>query len=182
MIPASRNILWSADCDRETEGVWLDHYNQQELPGLMKLHLGEIEGGGGNCAIYSPVWGGWLQWTCSVTKEAPIMCLCEKEDPVFLTLRGLCKDSNIDTVWVTRNIQAELFYLGIQNTEMWYDYSKKHWKIRTTGRSEHTRALSDNSFHSFLLGKSRWYIEKDNDGKGMRKTFLDEILSSHSLT
>ena len=49
---------------------------------------------------------------------------------MFLTLRGLCKDSNIDRFWVTRNIEAELFYLGIQNTEMWYDYGNKHWNIR----------------------------------------------------
>ena len=93
------------------------------------------------------------------------MCLCEKEDPVYLTLRGLCKDSNIDNVWVTRNIQAELFYLGIQNTEMWYDFTHKHWNLKTTGSAEQTRGLSDSSLHSFLLGKSTWYIEADNDGK-----------------
>ena len=49
---------------------------------------------------------------------------------MFLTLRGLCKDSNIDRFWVTRNIEAEVFYLGIQNTEMWYDYGNKYWNIR----------------------------------------------------
>ena len=48
---------------------------------------------------------------------------------------------------------------------MWYDYKNKHWNIRTTGTPELTRAQSDNSFHSFLLGKSTWYIVADNDGK-----------------
>ena len=106
-------------------------------------------------------------------KEAPIMCLCQKDDPAYLTLRGLCKDSNIDNVWVTRNIRAELFYLGIRNTEMWYDYNHKHWNIKTTGTPELTRAQSDNSFSSFLLGKSSWYIEADNDGK-ICESFRDE--------
>ena len=28
---------------REEEGVWLDHYDHQEVPGLMELHMGELE-------------------------------------------------------------------------------------------------------------------------------------------
>ena len=30
---------------REEEGVWLDHYDHQEVPGLMELHMGELEVG-----------------------------------------------------------------------------------------------------------------------------------------
>ena len=146
--------------------MWRDHYTGQVVPHLIDLHLGEMGGGDSqNCALYSATWPGWVEWTCEVTKEAPIMCLCEKDEPVYLTLRGLCKDSNIDRVWVTRNIEAELFYLGIQNTEMWYDYDENHWNIKTTGKSENTRAMSDSSLHSFLLGKSTWYIEADDNGK-----------------
>ena len=93
------------------------------------------------------------------------MCLCEKKEQPYLTLRGLCTDSNIDRYWVTSNFKAELLYFGIQNTEIWYDYSHKHWQMRTTGKPELTAGVSDSSFHSFLLGKSSWYIEKDNDGE-----------------
>ena len=71
--------------------MWLDHYSHQEVPGLMELHLGEMEAGSRskNCAIFTATWPGWLEWTCSVTKEAPVMCLCQKEDPVYLTLRAV---------------------------------------------------------------------------------------------
>ena len=38
------------------------------------------------------------------SKEAPIMCLCEKKERTYLTLRGLCRDSNLDRYWVTRHL------------------------------------------------------------------------------
>ena len=154
-------------CRQEEEGgVWRDFYTGRELPGLVEAHIGDISGGEKeSCGIMAPTFGGWFKWKCSVTKEAPIMCLCENKEQVYLTLRGLCRDSNIDRHWVTRNIRAELYYLGIQNSEMWYDYTNRNWQMKAVGKPELTAGTSDSSFHSFLLGKSTWYIERDNDGR-----------------
>ena len=165
---ALSDAVWVSVSYREEEGggVWRDFYTNEELPGLVEAHRGDISGGEKEtCGIMYSALGGWRKWKCSVTKESPFQCLCENREQVYLTLRGLCRDSNIDRHWVTRNIRAELYYLGIQNSEMWYDYTNRNWQMKAVGKPELTAGTSDSSFHSFLLGKSTWYIERDNDGK-----------------
>ena len=154
--------VWSSVTDAEEEGVWRDYYSGSLAPSS----LGYLDGGESeNCAILAPIWPLWMDMKCSVSKEQPVQCACQKEDQIYMKLRGLCEASNIDKHWMVGNRHGEVVYYGIQNTEIRYDYNIKKWKMKTGGKPENTEGISGNSFDSFLLGRSDWYIDDDNEGE-----------------
>ena len=118
-----------------------------------------------NCGLISPAWGGWIDWVCEVTKAAPIQCACEKEYPVYLKMRGLCPDSNIDVFWTPQNRKGYFILIGIHSSVTKYDDTAIQWQLEVAGKKQNTQAISDASLHSFLLGKSNWQIVNDTDGE-----------------
>ena len=89
----------------------------------------------------------------------PIHCVCLKEEQIYLTLRGLCKDSNIDTHWVPRNDpRSRHFYLGIASSRMMFDSQTSHWKLSVVGKEENTIGTYKASFDALLLGKVRFQL------------------------
>ena len=63
---------------REEESEWRDYYNNGHFPSVLSAHLGDIEEEKEGekegekeerCGLLGPVWGGWIKWKCSVTKE-----------------------------------------------------------------------------------------------------------------
>ena len=90
---------------------------------------------------------------------------------MFLTMRGLCPDSNIDKYFVPQNMEydSQTLFRGLFKTIIEYDKANSVWHLKVLGVNSVTVATSDASEHSFLLGMSRWKVIGDNKlcNKGM---------------
>ena len=92
-----------------------------------------------------------------------IHCVCQKREQIYLTLRGLCPDSNIDTYWVPRNTNtSKLIYVGITSSEISFNYSANLWELGVVGKKEKTLGTADTGFDSLMLGRTSWMIESDS--------------------
>ena len=104
-------------------------------------------------------WDGWNDWTCEFLEL--VQCTCEKQGPMFLKLRGKCSESIIDTFWTPQMDEGQYFLHGLMRSMIKFDNEK--WNLRAIegGKSEPTLAVSDISYHSFVMGKSNWFISND---------------------
>ena len=91
-------------------------------------------------------------------------CACDHPEQMYLQLRGLCPDTNIDRVYVPRNKprSGKVDLLGFQNTLVEYQGEKLGWQLRVEGILQNTTAQSKAPYPSFVLGKHEWVIEEDN--------------------
>ena len=121
-----------------------------------------------NCAIAVVRWNGWSDWVCDIPDTHLIHCPCEKEGPVYLTMRGRCLDSAIDTYWTPQTAEGRYFLHGIKTSEARFDDLSNTWKLKAYGKKAISQASSDATYHSFLLGKSNWIITNDTS---MNKNF-----------
>ena len=70
----------------------------------MDLSVGEnADSGTGNCGIMIAYDAGWKNFYCKTTGVPSIGCACQHPVEMYLQLRGLCQDSNIDRFYVPRN-------------------------------------------------------------------------------
>ena len=91
-------------------------------------------------------------------------CACEHPEQMYLQLRGLCPDTNIDQVYVPRNKPRsnKVDLHGFQNTLIEYQGEKLGWKLNVDGIFQNTSAHTNAPMASFVLGKHEWLIEGDN--------------------
>ena len=100
-----------------------------------------------------------MGWRCKVKKTESIHCVCLREEQIYLTMRGLCPETNIDTYWVPRNDrQSRLQYLGITSSRIRFDYQESEWRLIVAGKEENTTGIYKASFKSLLLGKERFHL------------------------
>ena len=83
---------------------------------------------------------------------------------MYLQLRGLCPDSNIDQFYIPRNKKksGKVMLIGFKNTIIEYEGAKQAWKLSVTGATANTSAKSESPLSSFVLGAHEWRIEEDN--------------------
>ena len=106
---------------------------------------------------------GWLNWRCIAGAAEVIHCLCRKERQIYLTLRGLCPHSNIDSYWVPRNEKtSRLIYVGITSSQINFNYQANQWELDVVGKKEGTVGRADTGFESLMLGRTSWMIERDS--------------------
>ena len=111
---------------------------------------GEPAGGTSkNCAFMLVTWRGWTTWSCGV--PMPLRC----PQVGYLTMRGLCKDSKLERVYIPQNyhVNGQLMYYGILKSRI--EYVDEGWRLRT---GDNTTAVSKARKVSFLLGKSEWLL------------------------
>ena len=162
---------WIPVTDSKIEGQWVDYYTSDPVD-INGVARGEPDGGREqNCAIAVTAWGGWQDWECQVNRGNILQCLCQSEGQMFLTMRGLCPDSNIDKYFVPQNMEydSQTLFRGLFKTIIEYDKANSVWHLKVLGVNSVTVATSDASEHSFLLGMSRWKVIGDNKlcNKGM---------------
>ena len=105
---------------------------------------------------------GWLNWRCTASEAEIIHCLCWRREQIYLTLRGLCPDTNIDTYWVPRNDEtSKLLYVGITSSRISFNYSANMWELGVVGKKERTVGRAKTGFDSLLLGRTHWLVETD---------------------
>ena len=51
----------------------------------------------------------------------PIVCACEHPNQMYLQLRGLCLDSNLDRFYVPRNQEGAVILIGLKTSLISYD-------------------------------------------------------------
>ena len=91
--------------------------------------------------------------------------MCEKYGLVYLKLRGLCLNSNIDTYWVTDTHKGLFKMHGIIGSEISYEFELNSWMLIVYSRPKTTLATSSLSYHTFVMGKSQWSVVNDTKGK-----------------
>ena len=81
---------------------------------------------------------------------------------MYLQLRGLCADSNIDRFYIPRNKNGSgaVILLGFYTTIIEYDIENVSWTLREY--SQNTTAVTDAPFTSFALGANEWFIKGDS--------------------
>ena len=104
-------------------------------------------------------WDGWNDWTCTMNEV--VQCTCEKPGSIFLKLRGKCSESIIDTFWTPQIEEGQYFLLGLMRSMIQFDDEKWNLRALKGGKTEPTLAFSDISYHSFVMGKSNWFISND---------------------
>ena len=116
-----------------------------------------------NCGLLVPPWNGWADWLCRIPKAHVVSCACEHPGQMYLQLRGLCPDSNIDRFYIPKNKKRSgaVQIIGLDTTIIEYDKKTKLWK--TMEFSQNTSALIKAPLTSFALGSQKWSIVNDNE-------------------
>ena len=96
--------------DNEEEGTFVDYFSNKPIANSAnEMVLGELDGGSSqNCGLMFLTMGGWVDWACEGPESQEIMCMCQHPQQAYLTLRGLCPDSNIGQYYVARNYRTTL--------------------------------------------------------------------------
>ena len=133
-----------------------------------------LDGGNEKCAWLVTGWDGWNDWTCN--NPEVVQCACEKSGQMFLKMRGLCSESTIDTFWTPQTEEGQYILQGLMNSIIEFNNEKWNLKALGGGITEPTLAFSDISYHSFVMGKSNWFISNDK-GKILIQMLSTSIMS-----
>ena len=109
----------------------MDFYTSDPVD-ILGVATGEPNGGSiQNCAIAVTVWGGWQDWDCIVNSASHLMCACESKEQMFLTMRGLCSGSNIETYFVPQNKENDgrTLFRGLYKTIIEYRKADNLWHL-----------------------------------------------------
>ena len=143
--------------------TWVDSYTGERIvepawnPGY------PVNDSSSACAIDGIMSPGYSNWPCLQTGAyGGWYCTCHFPDPPFLRLRGLCKDSYIDRIYMPYNspVDAETTYYGNSLTHARFLKEDNEWKIEALVLN--TTALSKEISKRFMLGKQNWTIEGDS--------------------
>ena len=111
-----------------------------------------LDGGSNeNCGIAYPQLESWTDWICKITREVPLHCSCEKKGEVYLTMRGLCSNSNIDKYWTAQVKLGRFYLLGILSSQIDYDFLNKKWNMKV-------EKLIEGVFLSFFYPEFLFYL------------------------
>ena len=113
-----------------------------------------------NCAILVPMWNGWRDWQCKVPPAHFLSCACEHPGQMYLQLRGLCPDSDIDRFYVPQNKRGAVRLLGLHTTTIEYDTENMIWNL--VEHSKNVTATAKAPLASYVIGAQEWMIQNDN--------------------
>ena len=143
--------------------IWVDSYTGERLVDPAWNPGYPVNDSNSACAIDGIMSPGFANWPCLQTGGyGGWYCTCHFPDPPFLRLRGLCKDSYIDRIYMPYNspIDAETTYYGNSLSRARFLKKDNEWKIEALVLN--TTALSKEISKRFMLGKQNWTIEGDS--------------------
>ena len=124
--------FWIPVTDSKVEGQWVDYYTSDPVD-ISGVVAGELDGvTTKNCGMAVTLWGGWTDYDCKVVRSHPLQCACESEGQMFLTMRGLYPDSNIDKYFVPQNKEynGQTLFRGLYKTIIEYDATDNLWHLK----------------------------------------------------
>ena len=144
--------------DNAKEAEWVNKYSGE----IVDTSVGVRDGGTKeNCGIMVPMWGYWGDYLCNPSPVHPITCACEHPGEIYLEMRGLCPESNIDRLYVPRNKRksGSVQLIGLDTSIIEYDKNNLAWTIYE--HSHNTTATTDAPLPSYALGAQTWIIQND---------------------
>ena len=148
---------WMSVTDEAEEGVWMDRSG--EILEHSPWSDGYPNGGTSrNCAVMFTAGGVW-DWFCQISKKEKVACACKFVNKPYVTLRGLCEDSNLERVYLPANnhLNGELTYYGLLRAKI--EHEGVIWRLKHAGN---TTAESEAEKRTFVLGKKLWTVENDS--------------------
>ena len=133
------------------------------------------------CVIQSLESSVYVNWQCVQTVAFDGWhCSCHFPAPPFLTLRGLCKDSNIDQTYLPQNspITGHLDYYGTVKTQAMFLRDEQQWMMKMiVFNTTATSTMATHDGYRFMLGKVNWTIEGDSKScqKGRGGSYVTEL-------
>ena len=90
-------------------------------------------------------------WTC--VSNNVITCACQNPDQMYLQLRGLCPDSNIDQFYVPRNKKKSgaVELLGLMTTTIGYNKQSVSWTLYDHYKVSWYHETFENSYIQHVL-------------------------------
>ena len=144
---------------RLKNGTWLDIYTSNTISSEWNEGF-PVNESKKDCGIGSL---GLINFECQYTGGmGGFYCTCDFADHPFLTLRGLCKSSNLDQTYLPQNspLDGETTYYGNRKSIARFKKEDFQWKIDTFVYN--TTAVSKEIAGRFMLGKQNWTIEGDS--------------------
>ena len=154
--------FYSPYSDLEVEGVYKDFYTSERIS-FDIFYPGQPNGKRvENCASVYISKNGLFDNVCDSMLTFARHCVCRSKSVPLLKLRGLCPNSDIDTLFTVINDEenGQLNFLGVTSTRITYDEKKFAWKSSATDVT--VTAFSEAPKKSFLLGKNTWTIFNDS--------------------
>ena len=145
------------------DDIWVDSYSGERILDPQWNPGYPVNDSSRACAIDGIMSPGYSNWPCLQTGAyGGWYCTCHFPDPPFLRLRGLCKDSYIDRIYMPYNspVDAETTYYGNILTHARFLKEDNEWKMEALVFN--TTALSKEISKRFMLGKQNWTIEGDS--------------------
>ena len=92
--------------------------------------------------------------------------VCQQVGRTRLRLRGLCKNSNLDDIYVPLNKDNQLTYSGWEKSDIYYDRNTGKWTAMVTIHDNETEsvtfATTKASYESLGLGTHQWTVYNDS--------------------
>ena len=154
-------VLWVAIDDEEKEGEWRDHYTGQVMNHPQAWLPGKPNGvEHENHAVLLKNASGMIGIDDS-QDDYKYACMCENRPQSYLKLRGLCKDSAIDTYYLPKNNLTDIRQLRLigLHTAIEFDQVSDLWKLSVA--ESNVTALSKTTHTSLALGKYNWTVNGD---------------------
>ena len=153
------DILWAPVAKSSNSSQWIDIYSGEPIEDSAIWWPGfPDENPQAKCAILNDK---VKNWECEVSGgRGGRFCACHFPKRPFLLLRGLCKDSHLDQLYLPRNerVQRTITYYGtVRSTAM---FNGTFWQMKTAFFK--TTAVSDAPDASFMLGKYNWTVKGDS--------------------
>ena len=154
---------------------WLDIYTNNTIDPSGWTEGYPMKEGARDCAMKGGSSSGFLNWYCTETANfGGWYCACYFPGYPYLKLRGLCKHSNVDRMYMPQNspVGGETAFYGNKKSFARFLKDKRQWRITTHSHS--TVATSQEIKGRFMLGKQTWSFEGDSqncfEGKEYRST------------
>ena len=154
---------------------WLDIYTNNTIDPSGWTEGYPMKEGARDCAMKGGSSSGFLNWYCTETANfGGWYCACYFPGYPYLKLRGLCKHSNVDRMYMPQNspLGGETAFYGNKKSFAWFLKDKRQWRMKT--HSHNTVATSQEIKGRFMLGKQTWSFKGDSqncfEGKEYRST------------
>ena len=146
--------FWLPYTDEDEEGVFRNIFTNSIFENLTSYaSIGQPNGGRKeNCLYWSP-YGLW-DMSCEVTNYFSL-CKIPKNEP-YLTLRGLCLESQIEILYTSGNNNGKFIWKGHRFVSIQYT---DRWLLNSI--LNNVWAESEVPYDSLLIGTNQWVIHND---------------------
>ena len=162
--PTREFLMWSSFVYRKN-GSFVDFYNGADMQNDLWIPGNPNGGGNQQCTFWGAGDSKARLYDVSCMLLLNPKCLCEFKNTPILRLRGLCKESNIDTYFTLHQANGHVGYKGLSNTEITYSEDMRlkqspKWDLAVNMKETKGQILSKKS--TYILGKHTWIITNDS--------------------